>query len=88
MNKSILVPHYNDLLCCEIFKEEERPFCDCCDEEIKEGENIGDEEDFCAQCYESGGISRYLKKQLNFNFEWHYHVINIIKNNYDKLKLK
>lgn len=88
MKKPVFIPHYNDELCKEIYIEEVGIFCDCCDELIDYKANIGDEEYFCHKCYESGGISRYFKNNLNFNYEEHYHAMNVIKNNYDKLKIK
>lgn len=60
--------------------------CDCCEEEIIEGKNIdtGFDNDFCVKCYESGGISRYMRKFI-LSPEELLHEMNQIKTKYEKI---
>lgn len=67
--------------------EDEAEFCDCCEEQIKEGQNIGVySEDYCCECYTAGGVIRCLK-HLYQEPEDYFHIINKMRDKYDKLKL-
>ena len=66
--------------------EDEVDCCDCCEEQIKEDQNIGlYPHDYCHKCYDAGGVARCLKV-IYQEPEEYFHIINKVRDKYDKLK--
>jgi len=60
-------------------------FCDCCDDEIEAGKNIGTEEDFCVKCFLAGGVNRWMSS-MGWSAAEILHETDKIKLKYEKIK--
>ncbi len=67
--------------------KEELPItiCDCCDDEIEEGKNVGTDEDFCINCFLAGGVNRWMSSRGWSGAEI-LHETDKIKLKYEKIK--